>query len=380
MASTPASLRGSASSGALLLPKAPRQKRENAGQVWDDQSVTDDVAFTPSPRQRTSSNTSGALLLPKTPRQTQENAAHSPVSLWEEPCVTGDLDDYLPHLGLLSARDQCSLAAALVAQQRADEGLNILHNIINGYDASQHTDSDGWFADALLNAGIALSAQRKNNVMTYRCLFVSHLSQEAIDFFVRASSEYAQAEDLNGYVLAEANTVNCLCLLQDFGAAHSRINNTLTSLGEECQNVDSHLLLRFRSLAAVAAYNAGQVDEGIVQLQAAIELCEEDTLLAGLCQNMGAYYNTAGNSCCLPRPAAVPPQPCYYPLPPALPKHTTGWPLTRTGEFEMGAAYHARALEIYQSRGDSHHLAEVGDNYGYAEVRHFSGCPYDLWT
>jgi hypothetical protein len=111
---------------------------------------------------------------------------------------------------------------------------------------------------------------------------------------VRASAEYSRLGDVNGYLLSEANAANSLCLCEDFADAHSHIVNAFTSLGDRIEVVDLHLLLRARCLASIASYNAGLVDEAIVHLQLAISVCSDTSIIAVLFQNMGAYYNTAG--------------------------------------------------------------------------------------
>lgn len=89
--------------------------------------------------------------------------------------------------------------------------------------------------------------------------------------------------------------VNCLCQLQDFEGAHSRANFVWETVGN-AGDIDAHLMIRFRSLAAVASYNADHLPESIQHLQHVYALCDDDVLLAGVCQNLGAYHNAAGKT------------------------------------------------------------------------------------
>jgi hypothetical protein len=82
-----------------------------------------------------------------------------------DPASVTDLDTYLEHIALLSPRHQCSLAAALISQQRIDDGVRILNGLVGDLEAMENRDpEDPLLADAMLNLGIALSAQRMNGV------------------------------------------------------------------------------------------------------------------------------------------------------------------------------------------------------------------------
>ncbi len=75
-----------------------------------------------------------------------------------------DVNAYLKYTDRLSPRHLCSLAAALIAQRRLDEGASLLRRLIDSYPENNN-NSDVWYGDALLNYAIALSSQR--NIVSY---------------------------------------------------------------------------------------------------------------------------------------------------------------------------------------------------------------------
>lgn len=107
----------------------------------------------------------GVLVLPNASWLAQGLPSPSPES---DPRVVEDLDAYFPYLGALSSRQLCSLGGALVAQERADDGITLLTNIIAQHDKGERPTTEGtddaWLPDACLNAGIALCAQRHYQV------------------------------------------------------------------------------------------------------------------------------------------------------------------------------------------------------------------------
>lgn len=107
-----------------------------------------------------------ALLLPKKPRQQRGSIS---VDCDDEVEDSLDLDLYLQHAHRLSSRDLCSLGGALISRQRMDEGIRLLTDIVGDCESGRRADEGGWYADALLNHGIALSMVLNNEVMRRVC-------------------------------------------------------------------------------------------------------------------------------------------------------------------------------------------------------------------
>jgi len=170
--------------------------------------------------------------------------------------INGYLSDHV--YKRLTSENKCSLGAALITQQREEDGCSVLKSIIDEVHQLQHYEPPEWFGDALYNHGIGLCKLRRED--------------EGCDYFRSAQDEFERTHNREGYVLAAVNLISTSHKLQK---PPRETNDMVTHLLELIGSVALDPAFRFRIylLSAVVAFAAEKIEDAIVFTSEALKLC-----------------------------------------------------------------------------------------------------------